>query len=66
MSTWDEKSVLRINNSTLKQPKVYKINIEAIESIEDLKEILKGLNLYFIDTHWLNNIPDKYKVEVKE
>ena len=50
----------------LKIPKQYKINTDGIETLEDVKKIIDGLEIIFNEFSELSKLPDKLKIELTD
>ena len=48
----------------LKIPKWYKINADAIKTLEDVKEIIRCMDIQFNEYSELSKLPDRFKIEL--
>ena len=54
------------NGNCLKIPKQYKINADGIETLEDVKQIIRALEIHFYEYSELNKLPDKLKIKLTD
>ena len=45
-------------------PKWYKINADTIETLEDIKEIIRCMDIQFNEYSELSKLPDRFKIEL--
>ena len=45
-------------------PKWYKINADTIETLEDVKEIIRCMDIQFNEYSGLRKLPDRFKIEL--
>ena len=45
-------------------PKWYKINADTIETLEDVKEIIRCMDIQFNEYSELSKLPDRFKIEL--
>ena len=45
-------------------PKWYKINVDTIETLEDVKEIIRCMDIQFNEYSELSKLPDRFKIEL--
>jgi len=53
-------------SNCLKIPKQYKINADGIETLEDVKKIIDGLEIHFYEYSELSKLPDRLKIELTD